>query len=235
MRRMAVRFWTLLFLVSLACIFKKKWNLVSGNHNPKCHSHNFQLICYQGTRNKEYLVFDEFWSSTSHSLHKLALLLLRHSPKLNEFTAFRRRYRVESRPSSKARKNRKHVYKSISSKKECRSVALRENFYLLKQTVTTKHFHIFTVSESWQDRTVCDTDILIPGYTTFRQDRGPHKRGGGVLVYVKDMYKACVIEKWSSVSESNFQQLWLKVQCKKFKSFFLCIQFTCHRILPSIS
>ena len=87
MRRMAVRFWTLLFLVSLACIFKKKWNLVSGNHNPKCHSHNFQLICYQGTRNKEYLVFDEFWSSTSHSLHKLALLLLRHSPKLDEFTA----------------------------------------------------------------------------------------------------------------------------------------------------
>ena len=83
MRRMAVRFWTLLFLVSLACIFKKKWNLVSGNHNPKCHSHNFQLICYQGTRNKEYLVFDEFWSSTSHSLHKLAPLLLRHSPKLD--------------------------------------------------------------------------------------------------------------------------------------------------------
>ena len=36
------------------------------------------------------------------------------------------------------------------------------------------------------------------------------------------MYKACVIEKWSSVSESNFQQLWLKVQCKKFKSFLLC-------------
>ena len=103
-----------------------------------------------------------------------------------------------------------------------RSVASRENFYLLKQTVTTHSFDIFTVSESWLDRTVCDADILIPGHTTFRQDRGPHKRGGGVLVYVKDIYKACVIEKWSSVSESNFQQLWLKVQCKKFKSFLLC-------------
>ena len=103
-----------------------------------------------------------------------------------------------------------------------RSVASRENFYLLKQTVTTKNFDIFTVSESWLDLTVCDADILIPRYTTFRHDRGPHKRGGGVLVYVKDIYKACVIEKWSSVSESNFQQLWLKVQCKKFKSFLLC-------------
>ena len=94
--------------------------------------------------------------------------------------------------------------------------------YLLKQTVTTNNFDIFTVTESWLNRTVCDADILILGYTTFRQDRGPRKRGGGVLVYVKDIYKACVIEKWSSVSESNFQQLWLKVQCKKFKSFFLC-------------
>ena len=107
-----------------------------------------------------------------------------------------------------------------------RSVASRENFYLLKQTVTTNSFDIFTVSESWLDRTVCDADILIPGYTTFRQDRGPHKRGGGVHVYVKDIYKACVIEKWSSVSESNFQQLWLIVQCKKFKSFLL---FTVYR------
>ena len=81
---------------------------------------------------------------------------------------------------------------------------------------------MFTVSESRLDRTVCDAEILIPGYTNFRQDRGPHKRGGGVLVYVKDIYKACVIEKWSSVSESNFQQIWSKVQCKKFKSFLPC-------------
>ena len=96
------------------------------------------------------------------------------------------------------------------------------NFYLLKQTVTTNNFDIFTVSESWLDRTVCNADILIPGYTTFRQDQGPHKRGGGVLGYVKDIYKTCVIEKWSSVSESNFQQLWLEVQCKKFRSFLVC-------------
>ena len=54
------------------------------------------------------------------------------------------------------------------------------------------------------------------------QDLGPHKRDGGVLVYDKDIYKAYVIEKWSPVSESNFQQLWLKVQCKKFKYFLLC-------------
>ena len=31
-----------------------------------------------------------------------------------------------------------------------------------------------------------------------------------------------MIEKWSSVSETNFQQLWLKVLCNKFKSLLLC-------------
>ena len=49
-----------------------------------------------------------------------------------------------------ARKNRKHLM----------SVASRENFYLLKQTVTTKNFHIFILSVSWLDRTVCNADIL---------------------------------------------------------------------------
>ena len=60
------------------------------------------------------------------------------------------------------------------------------------------------------------------GYKTFRQDREPHSRGVELLVYVKNIYKACAIEKWSSESETNFQQPWLKVLCNKFKSFLLC-------------
>ena len=84
------------------------------------------------------------------------------------------------------------------------------------------NYDIFTISESWLDSTVYDADIHIPGYTTFRQDRGTHKRGGGLVVYIKNIYKASVIEKCFSVSEFNFQQLWLKVQCMKFKSFLLC-------------
>lgn len=42
-----------------------------------------------------------------------------------------------------------------------RSVASRENLYLLKQTVTNNHFDIFTVSGSWLDPTVYDADILF--------------------------------------------------------------------------
>ena len=132
---MTVRFWTLLFLVSLACIFKKKWNPVSGNHNPNVTHTIFSLSVIKEPAIKS------IWCSTSfdRQLHKLALLLLRHSPKLDEFTAFRRRYRVESRPSSKARKNRKHVYKSMSSKKELKISHVRRPS---QPSLSTKHFHI---------------------------------------------------------------------------------------------
>ena len=99
-----------------------------------------------------------------------------------------------------------------------RFVASHGNLYLLKQTVTNNSFDTFAVSELLLDPTVRDADILIPGYTTFRRDRRPYRRGGGVLVCVENIYKACVTEKWPSISESNFQQLWLKVLYKEFKS-----------------
>lgn len=103
-----------------------------------------------------------------------------------------------------------------------RSLCSRENFYLVWQTITDGDYDIFTISETWLNASTTDMEINIPGYVLFRQDRGERKSGGGVAVYVKDIYKASVIKDTSSVSESFFQQLWLKVQCKKFKSFLLC-------------
>ena len=65
--------------------------------------------------------------------------------------------------------------------------------------------------------------IWIPGYVVFRQDRD--KQGGGLVVYVKDAYKASVVKESSLVTENHFQQLWIKVQCKKLKSFLLCTAY----------
>ena len=72
------------------------------------------------------------------------------------------------------------------------------------------------------DPSVCDSDLNIPGYILTRQDRGPQKKGGGLIVYAKNKFKVSVLDTWSSVSEYNFQQLWLKVQCRKFRFFLLC-------------
>ena len=103
-----------------------------------------------------------------------------------------------------------------------RSMVSRENFHLITQTISSNDYDIFTILETWLDLSTSDNDIQIPGYILFRQDRGMHKTGGGIVVYVKDIYKASVVTEFSAVSDCNFQQLWLKVQCKKLKSFLLC-------------
>ena len=77
------------------------------------------------------------------------------------------------------------------------------------------------ISESWLDRTVCDADILIPGYMTFRQDRGPHKRGGGALVYIT-FTRPASLKNGPRYLKAIFNGYGWKVQRKKFKSFLLC-------------
>ena len=170
-----------------------------------------------GTGNKEYLVFGEFWRSTSHSLHEMAPLLLRHSPKLDEFTHFRRRYRVESRPSSKARKNRKHVYIYINVKQEriahlnVRSVASHENFYLLKQTVTTKNF---------------------PGYTTSGRIEG-HTREAAEYSSMSKI-KPASLKNGPQYLKATINNYGWKCGVRDLNLFF-SVQFIGHRMLPSIS
>ena len=51
-----------------------------------------------------------------------------------------------------------------------RSMASRENFHLIEQIVV--NYDIFTISETWLDPSVCDSDLNIPGYILTRQDRG---------------------------------------------------------------
>ena len=103
-----------------------------------------------------------------------------------------------------------------------RSLKSREHFILLKESVVSNSFDIFTISETWLDSSVNNESIHIPGYTLHRQDRGPHKPGGGLCVYIKENYKVSSMENVSSVSDNNFQQLWLKVQSRCYKSFVIC-------------
>ena len=64
-----------------------------------------------------------------------------------------------------------------------RSLKFRENFILIKDTIQSNGFDIFTISETWLDSSVPDAFVYTPGYTIFRQGRGPHKAGGGLCVY----------------------------------------------------
>ena len=97
------------------------------------------------------------------------------------------------------------------------SLKSRENFCLVKDTILHNGFDIFTVSETWADLFVSDISLEISGYQLFRQDRGQHKAEGGLCTYTKSKVKITVLENLSSACDDGFQQLWLRVQCRKYK------------------
>ncbi|KAK2557408.1 hypothetical protein P5673_020524, partial [Acropora cervicornis] len=63
-----------------------------------------------------------------------------------------------------------------------RSLKSRENFILVKDSIQSIGFDVFTISETWLDSSVTDASVYIPGYSMFRQDRGPRKAAADFLV-----------------------------------------------------
>ena len=64
--------------------------------------------------------------------------------------------------------------------------------------------------------TCTNSEVGIPSYNLSRLDR-LHKRGGDVCAYVWKELKASILKELLEISETDFHQLWIKVQCKKFK------------------
>ena len=69
-----------------------------------------------------------------------------------------------------------------------RSLKNREHYILIRELVIEKDFDIFTISETWLNKTVTDVEVEIPGYMIYRLDRDK-KLGGGVCAFVKEGYK----------------------------------------------
>ena len=46
-----------------------------------------------------------------------------------------------------------------------------------------------------------------------------------MVVYMRIFFKASTIENLSTTTDTNSQQLWLKVQCRKTKYFVLCAAY----------
>ena len=53
--------------------------------------------------------------------------------------------------------------------------------------IDSKTVDILTLSETWLDGNICDTEINLPGFVCVRQDRTGIKEGyGGVAIYVRE-------------------------------------------------
>ena len=57
---------------------------------------------------------------------------------------------------------------------------------LFQKLVYSENFDVVALTEKWLTNSVSDNEILDVGYSTYRTDRSTGKRGGGVLLAVKN-------------------------------------------------
>jgi hypothetical protein len=82
-------------------------------------------------------------------------------------------------------------------------------------TVQTLDPDVVGVAESWANSNILDAEIELEGYKMFRQDRPTDKRGGGVLLYVRNDLDAVEYlpkteypeHKWCRIKDSNKEEL----------------------------
>jgi hypothetical protein len=95
---------------------------------------------------------------------------------------------------------------------------------MAQDLVLKQKFDIFTISETWLDTSVTDTEIEFPGYALFRLDRNG-KRGGGLSAYVNQSFKCDPMKDLTYIVEFGLHQLWLKIQVMNFRLFFICTAY----------
>lgn len=92
----------------------------------------------------------------------------------------------------------------------------------IRMLIKEKPFEIFTISETWLNTSIADSEIEIPGYTFARKDRGNGSRGGGTLVFVRDgiPYKHC-----EDLKTVSLETCWVEVTRPKCKKLIICCAY----------
>ena len=91
----------------------------------------------------------------------------------------------------------------------------------IKLWLKDNNFHVFTLSETWLDSSIHDSEINIPGYVVERSDRNRH--GGDVAVYIKGdiHYK----RRYDVENVNNIESVWLEIQQVHKKSIIIGFSF----------
>ena len=105
-----------------------------------------------------------------------------------------------------------------TSKSEIKCVCLNARSIINKKTelnimVDDIKPHIIGITESWANNDITNAELGLEGYVMFRKDR-IGRRGGGVLLYIKDTIPAYEVQcyrtynsyHWSSISLSQHNQ-----------------------------
>ena len=105
-----------------------------------------------------------------------------------------------------------------------RSLKNNAHFLELREFTKFNKIDVLTVSETWLNTSVTNKEIEIEGYKLHRLD-WVHKKGGGLCAYIRKDIKSLILKDLSYISETNFHQLWIKLQHKKSKSLLVCVSY----------
>ena len=76
--------------------------------------------------------------------------------------------------------------------------------------------HILTLSETWLNESISDTEISIPGYNLFRLDR--EKNGGGVAVHAREEIQ---LVRRDDLEMKGVEGLWLELFLPKSRGVLI--------------
>ena len=87
----------------------------------------------------------------------------------------------------------------------------------LAATMRLHQADICCVTESWGHKDIPDQALTINGYTMIRRDRGGHRKGGGLPVYVNEHIAFNV---WSELRSPAIESLWLTMRSTRMPRQF---------------
>ena len=80
--------------------------------------------------------------------------------------------------------------------------------------LTDLNIDILCLNETKLDSTICDSQLLINGYTFIRRDRTRH--GGGLGIYVRNSLKHRIV---NDLLSNEVEVLWLEISLPKSEPF----------------
>lgn len=99
---------------------------------------------------------------------------------------------------------------------------IRSKFDELQILLTSNKIDIFGITETKLDQIHITESFTINGFQVpFRKDRS-NKKGGGILVYVRNNISCC---QRTDLEDSELEHVWLEVKNPNSKSFLLCVLY----------
>ena len=82
---------------------------------------------------------------------------------------------------------------------------------------------IIGFTESWAHEGILDSEVSFAGFNLFRRDRADGRKGGGVMLFIRD--SICAVDVTDKTNGRN-ESVWVKIRCKN--KLELCIG-VCYR------